>query len=789
MRLLFTSLFVLCGMLSTTAQKITLSGTLTASESPSPLLFATLSLHDSSDSSMVTSALTNESGVFEMQADPGEYYLVAQYVGFQDKTIDGIVLKKGKEKVDLGVITMSEDAVDLEEVVVRAERSQMEFKLDKKVFNVGKDLTNAGLTAADILDNVPSVTVDAEGNLSLRGSGNVRILVDGKPSGLLSAGDLDALQRMQGDMIQSVEVITNPSARYEAEGEAGVINIILKKEKQKGVNGSFGAGLGWPHNHNASYSLNFRRDKVNLFSNFGINYRQSPGGGLSTQQFFENGQLDEYYTSQRDQTRGGLGGNLQLGTDWFINPKNTITGSLLLRHSRNDNDALVIYRDFDGSENLLNEVVRDNDEKEIEYNFETSLNYRRTFDEPDREWTIDFKYILDDDTEEADYFQTDQMVANPLVERSANTEDEINWLFQSDYVHPFSDNSKMEVGVRAAIRNVNNEYLVERQSSDGFFFPLPAFDDNLRYKENVYAAYAIGGTSLGKIDLQAGLRAEYSDVSAQLVESDTTNIQQYLSLFPSASVVYRLSDENQFQLSYSRRISRPYFRFLLPFSNFSDPRNQWQGNPNLTPEFTDSYELGYLRYMEKGSLMTGLYYRQTRGVIQRIVLPSDDGTTIRFPINLARRDAYGLELNASYELAEWWSINSDLNFFWSVIDGTYNDQSFYAETFAWDGRMNTKFDVAQPLDLQISYNYNGPQITPQGRRLSSASLDIALSLDVLKNKGTLTLSGRDLLNTRIRRWEVDLPEYQASSEFQWRQARQIVLNFTYRLNQDVRRKR
>ena len=263
----------------------TIEGRLVEAESEEPLPYATVVLYDQIDSTMVANALTDESGSFEIQLPTGDYYIVFQFVGYENKVIDDLHVSKSGAGIDLDTVSLNQEAVAIAEVEVSAERSQMQLKLDRRVFNVAKDLTNTGGTAADILDNVPSVTVDTEGNLRLRGSEGVRILIDGKPSGLISGGDTEALRRMQGDMIERVEVITNPSARYEAEGEAGIINIILKKEDKRGLNGSFGFTAGYPDNYSGSYNLNFRRENLNLFSNFGLNYRRSPGGGLPSNAF------------------------------------------------------------------------------------------------------------------------------------------------------------------------------------------------------------------------------------------------------------------------------------------------------------------------------------------------------------------------------------------------------------------------------------------------------------------------------------------------------------------------
>lgn len=762
---------------------ITVRGEIINPDTQSPLSYATVSFYRTADSTLADGGLTDESGQFRVQLQAGDYFAEVQYIGFATKNLPAFTLAEGQGSLNLGTIELTEDAVNLNEVEVTAERSQMQLQLDKRVFNVGKDLTNAGSNAADILDNVPSVTVDIDGNVSLRGSQNVRILIDGKPSGLVGLGDAMALQRMRGDIIESIEVITNPSARYEAEGEAGIINIILKKEKQKGVNGSFGLTTGYPDNYGASYSLNFRREKINFFSNFGLTYRKAPGGGNSFQQFFDNGVLTDFYTTERDQSRGGLGGNLQMGADFYLSPRSTITASGLYRLSEGANDSRVRYRDFDADGDLLATSIRSTDETEDEQNYEGSLNYTLSFDNPDQKWTIDLKYISDEEREVADYRETGEDFENGLlIQRSDITENETNFLFQTDYIQPIGENGKLEAGLRAAVRQIENEFLLEEQDGSGAFGVVPGFNDRLLYDESVYAAYAIGAQEFGRFGVQVGLRMEYSDIEARLTGSGEESLQDYLNLFPSAFLSYRVNEQNQLQASYSRRISRPWFRLLLPFSNFGDRRNNYVGNPNLRPEFSDAFELGYLTYLGKGSLLSSVYYRKTTGVIERVTIPGEDATTLRFPINLAERDAYGLEFNLSYDFAKWWRNNLNLNFFREIIDGEYEGRILSSDTYSWNSRLNSKLTLWKEYDAQVSFNYRAPRQDPQGRDLAVYSLDLGMSRDVFKGNGTLTLSVRDLLNSRKRRSITDLEDFYAESEFQWR-SRQLTLTFNYRLNQ------
>lgn len=757
-----------------------LTGTVIDQETQEPLGYVTVSVVSLPDSTLQGGGLTDMKGKFSVEVAPGEYTIQFDYMGYVDLSVPINVTSSSK---DMGNISLKESTVTLQEVEVVGQRSQVELKLDKRVFNVGEDLTTIGSTAADVLNSVPSVTVDPEGVVRLRGSQGVRVLVDGKPSALISAGDIDALRRLQSDIIESIEVITNPSARYEAEGEAGIINIILKKNQKRGLNGSFGLTAGYPTNLAASYSLNYRQSNLNFFSNFGINYQKQPGGGSASQAFFDEGIQTELYTSETDQLRGGIGVDLQLGTDWFINDRNTLTGSLLLRRSKQDNTATVIFNDLDQNMNLTNRTVRDSEEDSDSDNIEGALSYKRAFSQPDREWTVDFKYILDDDLELTEYEQTSWQEEDPLLQRSSNTEYETNILIQSDYIHPLSDSSKLEFGYRTALRTIKNDFSVE-QLENGEYVIFDDFDDELTYTENIHAAYFIYSREWGKVGFQGGLRGEYSLVKADLLKSTNDSDQEYFNLFPSAAFSYKFSSTRQFQVSYSRRLSRPFFRLLLPFSNFNDSRNILIGNPTLRPEYTDSYEIGILNNLTKGSILASVYYRRTTGVIERLILPGEEeGTTIRFPVNLSQRNAYGVELNFSYDLTSWWKVDSDVNLYRAFVEGEYEETEYDTEIFAWSGQVRSTMNIWKKVDFQASFNYNAPENTPQGRLLSRYSLDLGAAVDVFAGKGTITLSGRDLFNTQKERRTTNLPDYQAESVFQWRQTRQVVLNFSYRLNQ------
>lgn len=776
--------------LAAVSQTSRLTGKIIDNENGEPVSYATVSVL-TQDSSLVTGAITDDGGNFNLAVDPGNYTLKFQFVSYQTKTLKDVDIPAGDTK-NLGNINLSVSDKQLEEVVVSAERTQMQLNLDKKVFNVGKDLSNLGGTASDILDNLPSVTVDVEGNVQLRGSSNVQVLIDGKPSGLVGLSSTDALRQLQGNLIETVEIITNPSARYDAEGMSGIINIILKKEKKRGVNGSFQANTGWPHNHGGSFNMNLRRDWVNLFVNYGINYRLAPGNGSGIQEF---NLADTSYTSELDRNheRGGFSNNVRFGADFFINDKNTITTSFLYRYSDEQNDTDLSFSDFDINENLINYTLREDLETEGDENLEYSINYTRNFDRKDQKLTADIQYQDNNEIEKSDIVQSEGPNSSELLpelfQKVRNEEGEKRLMIQSDYIHPFNEKGKFEVGFRSTFRDIKNIYNVQEQDDNGEYIPLDTFNTNFAYNEDVHAAYGIISNEYNRFSWQAGLRMEYTDIKANLKESNENLGWEYVNFFPSAFLTYKLNNpENQLQLSYSRRINRPRFRELNPFSSFTDNRNFRVGNPTLQPEFTDSYEFGFLQNIASSTMYYGVYYRYTTDLITRVSLePNELGQRVSIPQNIGFSSALGIEVNASQEFAEWYRASGNFNFFREETNGMVGDSiSLAAEAITFSTRISNNFKIENLFDGQININYRAPQNRPQGRRLSVTSVDLGLTRDILSKNGTISLSVRDLFNSRKWRNITELPTFYEESTWQWRRGPQFIVTFTYRLNQKKR---
>ncbi len=753
-------------------------------EDNNPVPYASVAQFRLRDSSLAGGAASNGEGMFEFESRPGRYFFKVSFLSFDDRTIGPISIRG--EDVGLGTITLQHSAQNLDEVTIEAERPQMELKLDKRVFNVDKNLANKGANAAELLDNIPSVAVDVEGNVSLRGSQNVRILIDGKPSGLIGISSTDALRQLQGDQVEKVEVITNPSARYDAEGEVGIINIVLKEEKRKGITGSVEARVGRPENYGISANFSVRKSKWNYFGSYGINWRQGPGVGFSTSEF-DYPDTSFSYNQVRTHQRGGLNQTGRIGFGYSFNKFHNLNISGMYRRGDGVHNTVLDYVDFDEFGNKVQTVDRREDETDVDENYEFNLNYRKTFEKKDRLFTFDVRLTEGSEVEEAEINEeSDNPLYIPFIQRSFADEKNTHYIIQTDYVYPFLKEGRFEMGAKAMLRTLDLDYQVEDQASDASWVINPIYDNHMIYHEDIYAAYVMAGNKTGRWSYQAGLRAEYSDVSTELLQTGDYNPRQYLSLFPSAHFSFEVREESYIQLSYSRRIRRPRHWYLIPFFTFADNRNFIGGNPDLNPEFTDSYETGFLRQWKKGSVLASVYYRHANGIIQRVVLSDSLGLTSKIPINLGTRDDFGVEFNTSFRPYKWWDLNFNFNYFSSVTTGSYEGQDFGAEALAWTTRVFSKWRVKRKLNVQTSFNYRSPRNNVQGRTLAIYSWDGGASVDILKGKGTLSFSARDILNSRKRRMEAYGEFFTQISTFQWR-ARQLMLTFNYRINQKKKR--
>lgn len=783
----FLSLIYAERSFSQSAGKATVKGKVLDSISAEPLGFASIRIFDAKDGKLVNGNITTESGDFSIDLPYGRYHAEVEFMGYNAFTTPQFTLSEQHAAHDCGVIGLSASISTLDEIVVQAEKSSIELSLDKKIFNVGKDLANAGGTANDILMNIPSVQVDPEGGVRLRGSSNVRILIDGKPSGLVSFKGGSGLQQLQASMIERVEVITNPSARYEAEGMAGIINIVLRKERNQGFNASFELITGSPSNFGGAANLNYRHRKVNFFINYGIAYRVQPGIGSLYQEVY--GTDTTYLKQENEGTITGFNNNIRGGIDFYFTETSILTGSYLFRRSDATRTTDIEYRNYRGDlTNLDSTETRRQDEEESEPNSEYSLIYKKSFSEKDHELVAEVKFL---DNWESSYQLFTHRYYSPeraedaprsTLERSINDEFEKQLLFQVDYTKPFGKGGKFETGVRSSSREMVNDFVVDRQNETGSYDPLPGLDNIFLYDENIHAAYGILARKGSKLSYQAGLRAEWTDVKTTLKETNEVNPREYANLFPSAHVTYNLPKQNAIQASYSRRVRRPFYNDLSPFMTFSDSRNYFSGNPDLDPEFSNAFEVGHIKYFEKGSFTSAIYHRSTRGKIERIRTVSAEGNSTTLPQNLRSEEATGAEFTSEFSLRPWWKLDFNVNFFYADIDGTNILSTYNNTTYSWFARQTSRFMLPHGLDIQLRGNYEAPQKTAQGKRLSLYYVDFSLSKDVFKGMGTVHFNVLDVFQTRRMRSITEGVNFYSEANSLFRK-RQINLTLTYRIRQ------
>lgn len=768
------------------AQKLKLKGKVVEKGKGIGVPFTSVRVFAQGNQQLVTGGISNDKGVFNLEVGSGQYKLLIESIGFESKTIASINIEKSN--VDLGEIEVNPSQTELAEVTVKGQKASMELALDKRIFNVGTDLANKGATAAEILGNLPSIQVDGEGGVRLRGSENVRILVDGRPSTLVGINGSSGLQSLQGNMIDKVEVITNPSARYEAEGMAGIINIVLKKNQNQGFNAAFETTLGYPENLGGTSILNYRKNKLNFFVNWGIFYRRTPARGHIYQEVYQKDGSINYLQQDNKNKVTGMVNNIRGGADYYFSEKTILTFSYIFRRTDVRRISDFHYEDYKRSlSNLYSITDRQQDEKEAEPNSEYALTFKKSYEKKGKEFSADLRLL--------DYWESSNQLftqvsrfsdgspfkENTKIQKSLNDEGERQWILQADYINPISKNLKLETGLRTNFRNMTNDYFVSELKENGTYEILPGLKNNFIYNENISAAYAILGHKGKVFSYQAGLRSEITAIQTELLQTQERNPRNYYNLFPSIHMTYGKSQDNSYQISYSRRIRRPTYNELSPFMTFSDNRNFFAGNPNLNPQFTDAFDIGQVRYFEKGNFSTGLYVRSTQGKIDRIRTVDANGFAQTLPQNFKSEMAAGMEFTGSRNLMSQWKADVSLNLFYAKADASNISPDFKSETFSWFTRHTSRIRVGNQLDLQFRANYEAPQKTPQGRRGEIAWLDFSASKDIMEGKGSLTLNVLDVFNSRINR---NISQGLGFFTNAWNQGRLRQINFTfnYRFN-------
>lgn len=718
-----------------------------------PIEFATVLVGDPTTQKPISGTTTLEDGSFVLETDAPNFYIEVSFIGFTKKTIDNPNIIA--DKIDLGTITLSEDSQQLDEVVVQGEVSQTVFKLDKRVFNVGADLSSTGASALEVLNNVPSVNVNIEGQVSLRGSQGVQMLINGKPS-VIANEQGNALGTLTADMIERIEVITNPSAKYDAEGTSGIINIILKKDEKKGFNGSATLNTGVPNNHSIGLSLNRRTEKFNLFSQLGFGRRTFPSDDESeNRNLIDNINVNSFGESDKNETFF----NLILGTDYHINDLNvlTLSGNFAYEWEKENSDA--IFSTFD-AENSLTDAFR---RRELttatnpKYSYE--LQYKKDFERnEDQSLLLSITGNLFAKDQSSDFTnRTTFGATDDLLQRARTDFGQADYTFKADYTHPWTEKYTMETGAQYQINDVESDFAIS--DFDGTdYVENPNLTNVFEWTQKVLGIYGTGAYEGSTWGIKLGLRFENTNVGTLLQNTNDSNDQQYGNLFPSGHTSFKVNDNLSLQGGYSKRIFRPRLWDLNPFFNIRNNFNISTGNPNLQPEFTDSYELTSIYKLGKVSMNMGVFYRHTEDVVENIVV-FEDNVSISRPENIGINNTTGIEFNAKYIPANWLTLTNDFNFSHFVREGDFDGTSFDFTGDQWSNRLTGKLKLPADIDLELIGNYQSGFRTIQQEITENLFMDLGVRKKILKGKAILNLSIRDVFASRIQESVTTQPNF------------------------------
>lgn len=737
--LLTTSLTTLLGQ----KNAFTIKGQIIEASSGQSIDYATVLVLDKATKTMISGTTTESGGIFSLGSATDDIIIEVSFIGYATKRLEDIQFIR--KLADLGAIRLGEDTKTLDEVIVTAAKSTTEFKLDKRVFNVGTDLSSTGASALEILNNVPSVNVDIEGQVSLRGSSGVQILINGKPS-VLADDQSGALGTITADMIEKIEVITNPSAKYEAEGTAGILNIVLKKNQKKGINGSISLNTGVPHNHSVGVSLNRRTEKFNLFAQLGVGYRELPRDQRNINRDLLTG---TEIISTGNQFRNENFYNFILGTDYYINPQNVITLSGSYAYEIEDQPSEIFFtqsqNDVITKEWRRNEITEANNPK-LQY----ELQYKRDFTD-NKEHKLLFSAI-------GNFFGKDQSSTfeNTILsgtdnlnnQRTATSFQEGKYTFNLDYTKPFANNWTVETGAQYLTNNVSNDFEV-RNEIQGEFIVDQGLTNIFDFDQKVLGIYTTGAYEASEWGVKLGLRVENTDLSTFLVNTNEENAQNFTDFFPSFHTSYKITEGISVQGGYSRRIYRPRLWDLNPFFNIRNNFSIRAGNPNLQAEYTDSYEVGTIFIKGQTSLNFNLYHRYTTDKIERVSI-FDNNVTTFIPQNIGINRSTGLELNAKYSPTKKVTITGDANYNIFDREGTFGDQVFDFSADQWSLKSTAKYKASKKLDLEVTGRYQSREQTVQGIISDNLFADFGLRYKILNGKGVFNLSVRDVFASRIR---------------------------------------
>ena len=775
------------------------SGLVIDSETSEPLEYATISLKAKNNPDKVFGGITDENGNFSVDVNPGMYDLTIDYISFISYSNQNLLVRGN---TDIGNIPLDLDVSVLDEVEVRAERTQVEIRLDKKIYNVGQDITVKGGNVSDVLANIPSIDVDFDGNISLRGNSNVRILINGKPSGLVGLSGPQGLRSLPSESIEKVEVVTSPSARYSAEGTAGILNIILKKQNLLGFNGNFNVNLGIPKNEGINGTLNVRNEKLNLFGTVNLSNSENSGTFFSETNYTRQ-DLTIEETNDSDYENKNIFFNL--GSEYYFDDNTSLTISGFYKKGDDSSFLTNLVNDISrGSISSTNNRLRD--ETEMDESFEYALDFYKDYDRDGQTLSarISYEESEDDGIEDIEDFSTIPLVSESIFEKVSNIDFQKRLLGQVDFIYPIDKNTEFEFGYRGNFLERETDYDVSFLSGSDFISD-PGLSNVFNYKESVNSVYTQFGKKFDKLSALFGLRYENS---RQEIDQRTTNqfeIKKYSDLFPTLNLAYEFSGQESLTFGYSKRIRRPRGWNINPFPRRNSVTSFRRGNPFLDPTFTTALEVDYLKRFDKFTLNTSIFYRQSDGNIESIteetgeivdlIIGSDPNAPLlqvpvleSYPINLSTNKRIGSELSLTYTPSRSVRLNASFTINSSSIRGQYEDQNFDSDDTNWSTRFNGFIRLPKNYSLQFFGFVRGPSESAFSTREAFGFVTGAIQKSILDKKGTISLKFSDLFNTSQFKYESFRDSFYRKGEGRWREPT-YVLTFSYIFNDNKYKQR
>ncbi|MXW63453.1 MAG: TonB-dependent receptor [Bacteroidetes bacterium SB0662_bin_6] len=777
-----------------------ISGSVVDAETGESIPSASVAVWSVRDSSLTTGAISDSEGAFLIEGlRPGRYYVQVHFVGYLTEVISDIALRPGAWTADLGIIELKTDVEMLDEVIVEERREFMEVGIDRTVYNTRDQLVSAGGDASQVLEEIPSVEVDIDGNISLRGNQNVAILLNGRPTSMTGEALITFLQGLPATSVDRVEVIPNPSAKYEPDGMSGILNIVLRKDQDLGFGGSLTAGGGTQESYNAGGSLNFIQGKFSSFVNYGFRHgvRNSTGD-----RWQENRVADPLFVIDEDDRgeRGGDSHNFSTSIDYNMSDKNVLSLATRLSVRGGDQDGLNVYRILDANQVEMNSYDRTRLGDRTDLNQDYRLTFSRIVAPGTHELQAEVRYEKEKEEDENSYaldgLRLGEVVpgvgTDSFQQRSTQEENTGEGSLQLDYTRPLG-NGKLEAGYRGSIDLLDSRFGVET-----FDYDLNTYLTDVRrtntfdYRQNIQAAYGIVQQEFGPIAAQVGLRYEQARTTFDLTTADERYENDYNSLFPSAFLTWELSRSEtswkQLKFSYSKRISRPSTWRLNPFNDNLDPYSRREGNPYLEPEYTHAVEGSYIHFAGSVSITLTPYYRQTNNRIQWYEFINDRGVSITTFRNFDSSSSWGFESIGTLRLTDRLNAFGSFNAFRMQTDGSNVESGLGNDAWGWSTRANATLSVREGLSVQLSWFYRAPMDIENGRIGAFSRVSIGARQQLLNERATLSLQIRDPFDMMQFNITRDTPRFYQESVRSFN-ARQANLSLTYNFGRQRQQRR